>query len=54
MIRYVFIILFLLSGCTYYFQPDTTTMEVGETSNGKDKNTKSIKQTFKWKKDKSK
>ena len=52
MIRYVFIILFLLSGCAYQFQPDTTTMEVGETSNGKDKNTKSIKQTFKWKKDK--
>tara|TARA_B100001250_G_scaffold272198_1_gene235044 strand:- start:400 stop:564 length:165 start_codon:yes stop_codon:yes gene_type:complete len=54
MIRYVFIILFLLSGCAYQFQPDTTTMEVGETSNGKDKNTKSIKQTFKWKKDKLK
>ena len=44
------IILILLSGCGYNVQPDTTTLEIGETSNGKEKNTKSIKQTFKWKK----
>ena len=30
--------------------PDTTTLEMGETSNGKEKNSKSIKQTFKWSK----
>ena len=39
-----------LGGCGYNISPDTTTVEIGETSNGKEKNTKSIKQTFKWNK----
>ena len=38
-----------LSGCNNpSICPDTTTLEIGETSNGKEKNTKSIKQSFKW------
>ena len=38
-----------LSGCSNNnICPDTTTLEMGETSNGKEKNTKSIKQSFKW------
>ena len=48
--KHLIIILILLSGFGYNVQPDTTTLEIGETSNGKEKNTKSIKQTFKWKK----
>ena len=48
--KHLIIILILLSGCGYNVQPDTTTLEIGETSNGKEKNTKSIKQTFKGKK----
>ena len=44
------IILILLTGCVYSISPDTTTLEMGESTNGKEKNTKSIKQTFKWKK----
>ena len=48
--KHLIIILILLSGCGYNVEPDTTTLEIGETSNGKEKNTKSIKQTFKWKK----
>jgi len=48
--KHLIIILILLSGCGYNVQPDATTLEIGETSNGKEKNTKSIKQTFKWKK----
>ena len=48
--KYVVVLLILLSGCGYYVQPDTTTLEMGESTNGKEKNTKSIKQTFKWKK----
>ena len=37
-----------LNGCANNVCPDTTTLEIGETSNGKEKNTKSIKQSFKW------
>ena len=38
-----------LAGCNKTnICPDTTTLEIGETSNGKEKNTKSIKQSFKW------
>jgi len=38
-----------LSGCSNNnICPDSTTLEIGETSNGKEKNTKSIKQSFKW------
>tara|TARA_Y100001963_G_C6399195_1_gene273295 strand:+ start:138 stop:287 length:150 start_codon:yes stop_codon:yes gene_type:complete len=48
--KYVVILLIVLSGCGYNVQPDTTTLEMGESTNGKEKNTKSIKQTFKWKK----
>ena len=37
-----------LAGCNKTnICPDTTTLEIGETSNGKE-NTKSIKQSFKW------
>ncbi len=40
-----------LAGCNNTkICPDTTTLEMGETSNGKEKNTRSIKQTFKWSK----
>ena len=47
--RIIFVVLFiLLGGCGYNIQPDTTTLEMGEPSNGKEKNTKSIKQSFKW------
>ena len=47
----ILVVLFiLLGGCGYNISPDTTTLEMGETTNGKEKNTKSIKQTFKWKK----
>jgi hypothetical protein len=48
--KHLIIILILLSGCGYNISPDTTTLEMGESTNGKEKNTKSIKQTFKWKK----
>tara|TARA_R100000008_G_C3438633_1_gene93249 strand:- start:46 stop:198 length:153 start_codon:yes stop_codon:yes gene_type:complete len=49
--RIIFVVLLiLLGGCGYNIQPDTTTLEMGETSNGKEKNSKSIKQTFKWSK----
>tara|TARA_Y100001970_G_C13902476_1_gene684334 strand:+ start:335 stop:490 length:156 start_codon:yes stop_codon:yes gene_type:complete len=49
--RITLVVLFiLLGGCGFNITPDTTTLEMGETSNGKDKNSKSIKQTFKWNK----
>jgi hypothetical protein len=51
MIIMFFVILLIiigLHGCINKICPDTTTLEMGETSNGKDKNTKSIKQSFKW------
>ena len=49
--RITLVVLFiLLGGCGFIITPDTTTLEMGETSNGKDKNSKSIKQTFKWNK----
>ena len=44
------IILILLAGCAYSISPDTTSLDMGESTNGKEKNTKSIKQTFKWSK----
>ena len=49
--RTVLILIFLvLAGCSSYsFDPDTTTVEYGSSENGKDKTTKGIKQTFKWK-----
>ena len=43
-------LLILLGGCGYNISPDTTSVEIGETSNGKEKNSKTIKQTFKWNK----
>ena len=57
--RTIILLLFLtligvgLAGCNNTnICPDTTTLEMGETSNGKEKNTKSIKQSFKWSKKK--
>ena len=44
------VLLILLGGCGYIISPDTTSVEIGETSNGKEKNSKTIKQTFKWNK----
>ncbi len=44
------VLLILLGGCGYNISPDTTSVEIGETSNGKEKNSKTIKQTFKWNK----
>ena len=44
------VLLILLGGCGFNITPDTTTLEMGEVSNGKDKNSKSVKQTFKWNK----
>ena len=37
-----------MMACTYNIQPDQTTVEYGTTENGKDKKSKSIKQTWKW------
>ena len=36
-----------MMACTYNIQPDQTTVEYGTTENGKDKTSKSIKQTWK-------
>ena len=42
-------LVFLFSvGCNRTITPDTTTIEYGTSENGKNKTTKSIKQTFKW------
>jgi len=46
-VRYLIIFLFLL-GCGYQVTPDATTIEYGKTENGKEKISKTIKQTFKW------
>tara|TARA_R100001015_G_C4445109_1_gene37276 strand:- start:68 stop:220 length:153 start_codon:yes stop_codon:yes gene_type:complete len=49
--KIILVVLFIfIGGCVYNIQPDTTTLEMGEISNGKEKNSKSIKQTFKWSK----
>ena len=37
--------------CSYKVDPDTTTVEYGTSENGKDKTSKSIKQTWKWSRD---
>tara|TARA_R100001594_G_C3909670_1_gene232943 strand:- start:15 stop:197 length:183 start_codon:yes stop_codon:yes gene_type:complete len=37
--------------CSYRVNPDTTTVEYGTSENGKDKTSKSIKQTWKWSRD---
>tara|TARA_R100000458_G_C8200183_1_gene190977 strand:- start:634 stop:834 length:201 start_codon:yes stop_codon:yes gene_type:complete len=37
-----------MTACTYKIQPDQTTVEYGTTENGKNKTSKSIKQTWKW------
>ena len=49
--RIILILIFLLlAGCnTYSFDPDSTTVEYGTSENGKNKTSKTIKQTFKWK-----
>jgi len=46
-VRYLIIFLFLL-GCNYQVRPDTTTVDYGTVENGKEKISKTIKQTFKW------
>ena len=44
------LIFLLLAGCsTYSFDPDSTSVEYGTSENGKNKTSKTIKQTFKWK-----
>ncbi len=50
--RIVLISIFLvLAGCSSYsFDPDVTSVEYGTAENGKNKTTKTIKQTFKWRK----
>ena len=48
--KYLIFLVIFLASCSYNVSPDTTTLEIGETTNGKEKNTKSIKQTFKWRK----
>ena len=42
--------LLFLKACVYKLEPDQTTVEYGTSENGKDKTSKSIKQTFKWNK----
>ena len=59
--KYWFIVIFytLLFGaisvsmiaCSYRVGPDTTTVEYGTSENGKNKTSKSIKQTWKWSRD---
>tara|TARA_R100001530_G_scaffold27722_1_gene22062 strand:+ start:735 stop:887 length:153 start_codon:yes stop_codon:yes gene_type:complete len=46
--KYLIVLFLLLGGCGFNITPDTTTLEMGETSNGKEKSSKSIKQTWKW------
>ena len=50
--KYLIVILILLNGCGYNFEPDTTTVEYGTSENGKSKTQKGVKQTFKWTKNK--
>tara|TARA_Y100001951_G_C11105925_1_gene164712 strand:+ start:129 stop:302 length:174 start_codon:yes stop_codon:yes gene_type:complete len=40
----------VLVGCNRTIEPSTTTIEYGTSENGKNKTTKSIKQSFKWSK----
>ena len=37
-----------MMACSYNVEPDQTTVEYGTTENGKNKTSKSIKQTWKW------
>ena len=47
---FLILIFLVLAGCSSYsFEPDTTTVDYGTSENGKDKTTKGIKKTFKWK-----
>ena len=47
--RIILILVFLFSvGCNRTITPDTTPVEYGTSENGKNKTTKSIKQTVKW------
>ena len=47
---FLILIFLVLAGCSSYsFEPDTTTVDYGTSENGKNKTTKGIKQTFKWK-----
>ena len=52
--KFLFILLFLISACTYNVDPDTTTIEVGSATNKEDQSENSkVKQTWKWSKKKS-
>ena len=42
--------LLFLTACAYKLEPNQTTVEYGTSENGKNKTSKSIKQTFKWNK----
>ena len=47
--KIIFLIVFLfLVSCGRTIEPDTTTIEYGTSENGKNKTSKTIKQTFKW------
>ena len=48
--NFLFLTFLLLAVCDYNFEPSTTSVEYGTSENGKDKTSKSIKQTFKWNK----
>ena len=37
-----------MMACTYKIEPDTTSMEIGKSENGKEKTTRTLKQTWKW------
>ena len=39
---------FALYGCTYRIEPNSTSMEIGKSENGKEKTTRTLKQTWKW------
>ncbi len=45
------LITFNMLGCSYKVDPDISTIEYGTSENGKNKTTKSIKQTWKWSRD---
>ena len=47
---FLILIFLVLVGCnSFSFDPDATSIEYGTAENGKNKTTKTIKQTFKWK-----
>ena len=48
--KYLIVLLILLSGCVYNLKPDTTTIDYTSTANGDEKIKKGVKQTFKWSK----